>query len=143
MKGMVKNNMFLSLLNSKQKRMFLSLAYDLAMSDGDFCDDEIKLVESYFVEMNLEMPLEDADTNIEHVLHEFDKISSPKEKRIIIFELTGLAMSDNNYDAGERKIIKDAIKFFNLPHDFGDYCEEKINEYFKLQNELFDKILCL
>lgn len=39
--------MFLSLLNDKQKKMFLSLAYDLAAIDGDFGQDEKTAIESY------------------------------------------------------------------------------------------------
>ena len=32
--------MYLSLLNTEQKKLFLSLAYNLAASDGDFSENE-------------------------------------------------------------------------------------------------------
>lgn len=133
--------MFLSLLNLQQKKLFMSLAYILADSDGDYSDYEKVAIKGYLKEMDIEMPKDQADTNLEYVVDKLNEISSMREKRIIIFEIIGLAMADYNYDDGERKIVKDAMNVFGIDYNYGDYCEKKIAEYLEFQMELSNKVL--
>lgn len=133
--------MFLSLLNTEQKKLFLSLAYNLAMSDGNFCENERVVMKRYSMEMNMEMNMEDVDKDINRVLSGISDISGVREKKIIIFELVGLAMADYNFDKGEREIVQKALATFGLNHEFGVFCEKKLTEYFNLQEELNAKIL--
>lgn len=133
--------MFLSLLNLQQKKLFMSFAYILADSDGDYSDYEKVAIKGYLKEMDIEMPKDQADTNLEYVVDTLNEISSMREKRIIIFEIIGLAMADYNYDDGERKIVKNAMNVFGIDYNYGDYCEKKIAEYLELQTELSNKVL--
>jgi hypothetical protein len=133
--------MFLSLLNTEQKKAFMSLAYNLAVSDGDFSESERTAIKGYSMEMEMEFKMEDVDTDINNVISVINKICGKREKKIIVFEIIGLAMADYNYDNGERKIVKKALDIFDLDTSFGDFCEEKIEEYLELQEELNSKIL--
>lgn len=133
--------MYLSLLNTKQKKLFLSLAYNLAVSDGDFSENERQVINSYSVEMNLEFKMEDIDNDINRVVNEINSICEIREKKIIVFEMVGLAMADYNFDDGEREIIQKALSIFGLDSEFGSFCEKKLSEYFCLQEELNNKIL--
>lgn len=133
--------MFLSLLNDKQKKMFLSLAYDLAAIDGDFGQDEKTAIESYSREMDMDMKREDADEDINHVIEQLNENCGLREKKIVVFEMIGLAMTDCNYDKGEREVVRNAIDVFGLDAEFANYCEQKLSEYLNLQEELNTKIL--
>lgn len=133
--------MFLSLLNQKQKKLFFSFAYNLATIDNDFSENEKILMKSYSVEMNMEFELKDVERNITHVISALNEICMEREKRIIIFELIGLAMSDDNFDRNERKIVQNAMSVWGVSNEFGSFCEKKLLEYFKLQRELNQEIL--
>lgn len=133
--------MFLSLLSKDQKKLFVSAAYNIAGSDGDFSESERMVIQSYSAEMGIEIELEDVDTDMNRVISEINNLCGIREKKIIIFEMIGLAKADYNYDEGERKIIRNALKIFGLDADFGDYCEKKLTEYLSLQEELNSKIL--
>lgn len=133
--------MYLSLLNTEQKKLFLSLAYNLATSDGDFSENERQVIKSYSVELEMELNLKDVDRDLSRVIQNINLICGFREKKIIVFEMVGLAMADYSFDTGERAIVKKAISVFDLDSDFGDYCENKLTEYFNLQNDLNTRIL--
>lgn len=133
--------MFLSLLNINQKKLFISLAFNLAVSDGEFSENERMVLKSYSLEMGLELKLEDIDTDINHIVSEINNLCGVREKKIIIFEMIGLAMSDDHYDDEERAIVRNALETFELDSEFGNFCEKKLTEYLNLQEELNSKIL--
>lgn len=133
--------MFLSLLNTNQKKLFLSFAYDLAASDGDFSENERMAIKSYAMELAMEIKIEDVDKDLDHVVMAINKQCGVREKKIIVFEIIGLAMSDYKYDDGEREIVGNALTIFGLDAEFGDFCEKKLTEYLHLQTELNTRIL--
>lgn len=133
--------MFLSLLDINQKKQFISLAFNLAVSDGEFSENERVVIKNYSVEMGMELKLEDVDTDIDHVISEINNLCGVREKKIIVFEMIGLAMSDYHYDDKERLIVRKALEVFGLDTEFGNFCEKKLTEYFNLQEELNSKIL--
>ena len=133
--------MFLSLLNFNQKKLFISLAFNLAVSDGEFSENERMVIKSYSAEMEMELKLEDIDLDIDHVVSEINSLCGVREKKIIVFEMIGLAMSDYHYDDGERAIVHKVLETFGLDAEFGIFCEKKLAEYLNLQEELNAKIL--
>jgi hypothetical protein len=134
-------NMYLTMLNVKQQKLFAGLAYNVAISDGVFSDEEKELIKSYESEMGIVLNLKDIDTNIDNIISEININCNLKEKKIIVFEIIGLAMSDYNYDDGERDIVRKALDTFGLDEEFGNFCERKLSEYLKLQEELNLNIL--
>ena len=133
--------MYLSLLNTEQKKLFFSVAYNLASADGDFSESEKRAINGYSMEMEMEFKIEDVDKDLNRVISNLSQICGNREKKIVIFEMIGLAMADSNYDNNERKIVKRALGLFGLESNFGDICEKKLIEYFNLQNELNTYIL--
>ena len=133
--------MFLKLLNNEQKKLFLSLAYDLAIADGCFSKDEVEVMNSYADEMKVEFVLEDVEKDLVRVIDKMNDVCSHQEKKIVIFEIIGLAMADSKYDEAERKIVNHAMTVFNLDMEYGTYCEDKISQYLVLQEELSKRIL--
>ena len=93
------------------------------------------------MEMEMELKVEDVDKDLNHVIRNINLICEKREKKIIVFELIGLAMADSKYDEEERTIINNALAVFGLESNFADYCEKKLTEYFDLQNELNTSIL--
>lgn len=133
--------MFLSLLNNSQKILFLSLAYNLVASDGEFSENERMAIKSYSAEMGIELETKNVDTDINHIISEINNLAGVREKKIIVFEMIGLAMADCKYDDGERLIVRKTLEVFGLDAEFGNYCEKKLTEYLNLQEELNSKIL--
>lgn len=133
--------MYLSILTTEQKKLFLDLAYNLAISDGDFSEYERQILKSYSIEMEMKVKMEDFDTNIDSIINNLNSICKAREKKIIIFEIIGLAMIDHHFDNCEKEIVRKALSVFELEEDFVKYCERKLTEYFKLQDELNKYIL--
>lgn len=133
--------MYLALLDKESKELFASLAYCLAMSDSDFDEKERLLINSYEIEMGIKIDFDKLNDDMDDVIDKITEICNMKEKKIIVFELVGLAMVDSNYDNGERTIITKVISKWNLDENFGDFCENKLTSYFNLQNELNRQIL--
>lgn len=133
--------MYLSLLSTEQKKLFISIAFNLADSDGEFSKNEKQVIESYSKEMEMTIKREEVDTDMNRVISNINAICSVREKKIIVFEMIGLAMADSNYDEGERKIVRDVLSVFGLEHTYADYCEKKLSEYFELQHELNESVL--
>ncbi len=130
--------MYLMNLRENVKKAFLELAYLVAVSGNDFSDEEKLVMEAYKKELQIEYDLLNFDSNIdldmvEQVIREN---ANEAEKKIIVFELIGLAMTDNQYDDEERKQIKQMNAAFQLDDDYPSKCEALINKYVELQNQI-------
>ncbi len=128
--------MFLSMLNNSQKQLFLGLAYNVAAIDGDYSKIEEDMMQSYCHEMQVEFELDKINLEIESIRNEINAECGMRAKKIIIFEVIGLAMSDNNYDTSERELIQSTMDVFGIPKDFDKACESTLNEYIEFQNRL-------
>ena len=131
-------NMYLMNLSEKVKKAFLELAYLVAVSDNDYSDDEKLVMEAYKKELQIEYDLNNLEGNIdpEAVVQVLCAEANEAEKKIIVFEITGLAMTDNQYDDEERKMIKQMNAAFKLDDDYPSKCEALINKYVELQSQI-------
>ena len=59
-----------------------------------------------------------------------------REKKIVIFEAIGLAMSDGDYDQTEKEFINSTMLKFGIEESFNRECEDVLNEYIEFQNKL-------
>ncbi|GAA0790212.1 hypothetical protein [Hathewaya limosa] len=128
--------MYLAILNSEEKELFLSLAHGLALAEGDFGDEEKATIEGYCREMNISPIKKENIKSLEETIKSLGEISDERIKKIIIFEAIGLAMADNNYDDNERKIVVNMEKVFKLNKGFANDCEMILNEYISFQNRI-------
>lgn len=125
--------MFLNTLKREQKNWFMDLAYLVAISDGEYSNQEKSLMDSYVSEMGIVWDRNEVTGTVETIIEKFRKNCNEKEKKIIVFEIIGLTMSDGHYDDDERKIVSEICKSFCLHELFADECEKCIKEYLHLQ----------
>lgn len=128
--------MYLKMLNESQKELFLELAYDLAVADGNYSSEEQKIIAGYCEEMQMNYGQKLSTRPINEIIELIRKGCQECEKRIIVFEAIGLAVIDSKYDKSERKIIESMIETFELENGFEIECEELIKEYMELQNRM-------
>ncbi len=131
-------NMYLMNLSEKVKKAFLELAYLVAVSDNDYSDEERLVMEAYKKELQIEYDMDNSDINIDPdvVVQVLCADANEAEKKIIVFEIVGLAMTDDQFDDEERKMIKQMNAAFQLDDDYPSECEALINKYVELQSQI-------
>lgn len=128
--------MYLSMLSTEKKELFLDLALTIVYADGDYSNEEKVVLESYCQEMNIDFERDKPTLPLNKLLDKIAKITNIQEKKIIVFESIGLSMADNDFDGNERKIIHLMSLYFCLDEDFLSNCETIIGEYMLLQNRI-------
>ncbi|MBN2778670.1 MAG: hypothetical protein JXR36_13575 [Bacteroidales bacterium] len=128
--------MYLQQLNQLEKENFLELAYLLANIDKEFANEE-KL---QFLQYRYEMHLHEDDYNmkeksIDVILEELSE-SEESIKKIITFELIGLALSDKNLRVQEIEMLKQVRTYFNISEEAFNKMQNKIEELQKLYFEV-------
>ena len=127
--------MYLIMLDEKEKEAFLGIAYALTSADGSFSDEEKSMISAYCDEMairDVDSPIRSMDESVEIIRTS----SSMQVKKIVIFEIVGLALVDGNYDESERELIVKIEKDFDISAGFSDDCEKLIREYLDLQSNI-------
>lgn len=134
--------MFLNKLDNSLKNLFLEFGYIIANADGNFSTPERELLKSYCTELQIDYNLDEKKSpSEEEIISKIKEISKEQERRIIIFELVGLAMTDGDYSELERNIIKNAQKEFGFSEDFEKLCEILIDRYLKIQIDMNSLVL--
>ncbi len=126
------------MLSEKQKYYFLGLACSVAAIDGDFSTIEEELIKQYCREMQISYNSDELKTAANDVSNSIFEITEwdITAKKIIIFELIGLALSDNRYDYSEKNFINMIGNSFDIDENFTDSCEIAISSYIQFQNTL-------
>lgn len=129
--------MFLSELNYKQRKIFLSLAKEILLVDDGIMDyQEEKYLRSLCAEMSLsfhdELVVDKSELN-----NYFDKI---EVKKIILIELIGLGFSNENYHKNQEVYIKRICEIFDISSDILKDIEELMKQYQVIQNQIVDFI---
>ena len=132
--------MYLGMLSSEEKDLFLQLAISIASVDGDYNDVEKTMINSYCIEMGVNNSVE-KEKSISSIIERFSIISTEQTKKIVLFEAIGLALSDRNYDKKEEKTIIDIAKTFNIDIQFVEESKKIVNEYFDFQQRINDLVL--
>lgn len=133
--------MYLPLLDDEHKKLFLELAFHMVMADGVFCDEEREMMNCYYAEMKCEPLNEKEIREINVVIQDMKIKMGEREKKIVVFEMLGLALSDDDYAVQEQEIIKKLIGNFGISQEFPDECQSLINEYLSIQKRLNKLIL--
>ena len=133
--------MYLSILNQKEKELFLELAYNLASADGDYSSKENALINGYCQEMQIEFEVKMMTRSLDYIISTIKKESFIIFKKIFVFELIGLAMVDKNYDESERDLIGRLENEFGMEANFASECEKILNEYISFQEKINQLVL--
>lgn len=129
--------MLLNQFTSEEKNAFLSLCVHAAKANNVFADEEYEMLHAYCKEMGVE----DFDANLaddlETVAQVF-KLSTIKNKKIMLFELLGLLYSDGSYDGLEKEFLKN---FLDTVGDIGQKDIDVFSKYISEYLELLKKIV--
>lgn len=134
--------MYLALLKENLKELFLELAVKFALTDGTYSDDERVIIANYCKEMEIIYSWEKSEKSVDEIVTQINLLCTFQEKKIIFFELIGLAMCDNVYHEKEMEIVELMRKTFGLEKKFQEDCENILKEYIDLQGKINKHILC-
>ena len=127
--------MYLTFLTEQEKIYFLGLAYNIAISDGEYSNEEKNIIDNYCKEMNINFTNKMIQPT-DFLISKLSLTSDERTKKIILFEIIGLAMIDNHFDNEEKNIIDKMILDFKLNESLKLKYEELVNKYMCLQNEI-------
>lgn len=133
--------MYLGLLNAREKELFIGLVQHLVLADGENSDEEQKMILSYCEEMHMPYVKEFTQMAEKEIVEELVQISTIQSKKIISFELLGLALVDGRYDAKEQEMLQEMNERFGIADGYGKECEELIADYIELQKKIEKVVL--
>ena len=129
--------MLLDQLTPEEKKAFWNIANLLASSDGSSREAE-SILEQYNEEMGtgFEYP---AAAEID-LKKELDTLrgSSAKDRKIVYFELFGVAYADTAFDDREKQILDEVCLALSLSDDVRETLEESVKTIFDTYRKLGD-----
>ena len=128
--------MYLSILTEKEKQLFLNLAYTLAYSDGEFGDEEKLLLDAYCNEMGTTFDRPETAVSLNELLESLKRDNFENIRKVVYFELLGLAVVDGKYSEEEKKVMDTIREIFGLSREFADQCYDFLTQYLQLQERL-------
>lgn len=128
--------MFLDGLNDKEKEKFLELAHLAIQVDGQIKESELNMFDMFKREMGKTEYIIKHE-NLDSLVMFFD-MQTKKSKKIVLFELAGALLSDDEYDEAEEKWFIDIGKKWGFRdselkkivrwvEDFNDLLKEGLN----------------
>jgi len=132
--------MYLALLKQNEKENFLKLAVALSSADGNFGEEEHFMISQYCDEMGLDNHIPN-DVDKDFIVNEIANDSSIQNKKIMIFELLGLAMSDKKFNKSEETLILSFANKLSIDTEYVVNCKEMITKYLELQNQINNYII--
>ena len=128
--------MFLEFLNDELKEMCIELAINLASSDGNFSQKERLLIEGYCTDAGVDYDFRKEVLPLQAIIEYLVIEANITEKKIIVFEMTRLAVIDNVFHENEKDFINDLAVQFGIEEDFVHKCEETVEEYVAVQEKM-------
>ncbi len=165
--------MFLNKLKAENQERFLKLAGMLCYADGKYTNDERQMMRLYAAEVGEKTAIpviekveeEEARHSQEgekdfqlayrfrSIIEDVKDNSDMKERKMVLFELMGLAHADKSFSESERKLITDSSEAFEFNEDMltrlndRDHyfniheVEEILTRYVELQKEMTRYVL--
>ncbi len=131
--------MYLYSLNSNERELFLQACLHVSCADGNFSFDEKKVIQQLCQEMQIPVSYE-IDQSIDQVIDEISKTSTLRNKKIFLFELTGVVMADDVCDDTEREMMLKIANRFDISNEFVDESINKISKLVGLYKEISEFI---
>lgn len=127
--------MFLEKLNEKEKDIFIELAVCISQADSILSNEEKKLFEDYGHELGKTLDIDfSKERDVGAILSECKDISD-YNKKIICFELLGLALCDE-LDENEEILIEKIVAAFDITEKDIDFMKEIIKELFGVYKKI-------
>jgi len=105
--------MFLNKLTNEEKISFLKLAHHIARIDGDFSENEQKIISAYCTEMQIQDIIYDKnDFNLDTIL---TNVTNKESQKIFLLEIMALIYADGlHIDKEEQKILDIIIDKYHI-----------------------------
>lgn len=119
--------MYLTMLNKKYHKLFLQLAYNSLLVDGIVAEEEIQIFENLKTEVklnNFEPKEVDSFTLITKL-----KESDLQDKKIMIIEVLGILLCDDDFAEKEQELIKLIGKVWEISAKFIEETIEWVNNF--------------
>lgn len=132
--------MFLYSITDKQKELFMKLAIKAAEANGIVDLQEKNMLKAYGIEMGIK-PTYETDATTEEIVNELKSLCDDKTRRIIIFEILGIMISDSEYDEQEKEFVENITEVFSIPKEQKDQMFTLLNEYSKVFKKISKLVL--
>ncbi len=129
--------MFLKSLKEENKKGFLKLCVYAALANGEFAEEEEKMIYEYCREMNIPEAVPDVEDSMEDLLECINEGTTESEKKIITLEILGLLKADGVYDEKEKKFMEEIIHGLGIKGEVFDKVNELLDQYLVLSKELY------
>lgn len=103
--------MFVNLFDQEEKEKFLELMYKMATCDGVYAEEEKELLNNYKIEFGIDQI---PDTLSVHDLVKFFAEKTDDKKKIVLFELYGMVLADDEIGKREKDMFEEIKKIFAL-----------------------------
>ena len=123
--------MFLGGLTQNCKESFLDIAKHLIMADNVLRREEEELLIGYCGEMGLNYDLERVPDDFDALIAKI-KSENRMTKKIIYFELLGLALADNDYADEEKAIINKLKEEFEISDGDAELLEDSVVKIYEI-----------
>lgn len=133
--------MFLGQLKPEEKELFLNLCIYAANANDVFVEEEKVMIQEFCREMKIEEPTVLGLKSIKEIITMINDISDMKSKKIMLLELLGVMMVDNEYDEKERKFIYEITDLLGIKKEVLEEISIKLEEYLSICNELGTLVL--
>ena len=128
--------MFLNILAEENKERFMKLCGCAIYADGIVADEEKELALTYCREMNIEQRVPDNSEPLEDVLKELSEYATEREKKIIVFEILGMFLADDDYAREEEEMMKKIVEALNIVPEKLESMLSLLNIYKSVYDEI-------
>ena len=127
--------MLLDELSLEEKKAFWNIANALASVDGRVMEEE-SILQQYNEEMGVNFAFIDA--SLVNVSKELESIKSGslRSRKIVYFELFGVAYADTEFDENEHKILDEAANVLGIEADVRETLETSVKNIFDTYKKL-------
>lgn len=132
--------MFLEMLSDFQRELFLHLAICAAKANNIVDEAEKEMILRFAKEMDIE-PITNTDKNADEVIRELKESCGDLERKIILFEIIGIILSDQNCDELEKRFLNNLAAKFEITEETVNNMISLVREYTGLYNRIFDTVI--
>ena len=132
--------MFLEMLSKEQKELFMHLAVNATKANNSVEDCEKEMLLEFAQEMNV-APIISTDKKTDDVIDSLVGVCGNLEKKIILFEIVGIMLSDHECDETEKEFLNTLAKRFGIPSETVDNMIALVEDYTGLYNRIFDTVI--
>ena len=127
--------MLLDVLSFEEKKAFWNIANVLASVDGRVSEEE-SILTQYKEEMGVDF--EFADPSSININEELENIrtSSLRNRKIMYFELFGVAYADTDFNEKEKNILEEACTVLEIKEDVRTVLENSVKTIYDTYREL-------